>query len=338
LCAWIDHFSRYSPFSAYYPTQGLLTLEDGFRKALLRGGVPSRFYVDNAKIYHATTFTFACAQIGSELVHSKPYVKESRGVIERFFGDGDIATFERELLRRGVASLNELNTLFWAWLEEIYHRRIHSEIGIEPYKRREGYSPAFPDAVVLSELFLAQESRKVNRKLSTVEVLGAAFHTDPSLRGKTVRVHFDPHDLSSVIIYYNNRRIGRAPRALPNTAPATPPPEPGVSSGFDYLGKILIDHEHRRTRDARRLDFCEIEPTRTFDLEAFEKHLAIALTRPLKPTDQAHTRPFFERYSPLSERLVTVALERAQTARGRGLHVTVYLDFVKEFHIRRGDR
>ncbi len=331
--AFIDHFSRYLVYGAYYPSQAIYTLEDVFKKAVLKAGRPEIAYVDNAKIYHSHAFTFACDRIGTRLTHSKSYESEGRGVIERFWGT--VAAFERELARRGVRDLAEVNRLFWAWLEERYHSVRHDEIDATPNERRAGFAPSFPKLDLVAELFLLKVRRTVNRKLSRVEVDGAAFHVEPSLRGKLVQVHYDPHDLSSAVIYFDGRRIERASRALPNTAPPTPvAPEP-VSSGFDYLGKILVDHERRRASDARAFAFGAFEPAGHFDLAHFERHLEIAVGRPLASRDRAAAREVFERYG-LREAVVTLALARAQAARGPGLHISTYLDFVKSFHLDKG--
>jgi transposase InsO family protein len=336
LGGWIDHFSRYLPYAAFYRSQALCTLEDTLKNALLRAGKPVKAYVDNAKIYHANAFAFACDRLDIQLVHSKAYDSACRGVIERFWGDGDVAEFEREIAKRGVSGLDELNVLFWAWLEERYHRRPHSETGATPLARRESFQPAFPEINLLAELFLVRVRRKVHRRLSTVEVDGVAFHVDPRLRGKLVQVHYDPHDLSSVVIHFDGRRLERASRALPNVAPPTPQSEQPIPTGFDYLGQVLIDHERRRARQTRPIAFRNLQPGPVFDLAALEHHLEVARARPLKPADRAAVRVFFERYAPLNEDIVSYALERAQAVRGRGLHLSVYLDFVRSFHLDKG--
>jgi transposase InsO family protein len=336
VSAFIDHWSRFVPYAAYYASQAIYTLEDSFKKAILRAGKPDKVYVDNAKIYRSTAFAFACDRIESKLVHSKAYESEGRGVIERLWGDGLIDTFEREVVHRGVRGLDELNRLLWAWLDEHYHRRPHGETGAAPLARREGFTPVFPGVEKVAELFLVAARRKVDRKYSTVSVDGVTFHVDPALRGKLVRVHYDPHDLSSAVIYFDGRRIQRAPRAAPNVAPPTPPSPAPVRTGFDYLGQVLLDHECRRLREARPIAFADIEPARGFDLADFERRLEVALTHPLNDDDRRAARGVFERFGPLSEPIVTLALERAQTARGRGLHITVYLDFVRTFHLEKG--
>jgi transposase InsO family protein len=334
LSAFIDHWSRYVVHAAYYPSQAIYTLEDTFKKAVLKAGRAEKVYVDNAKIYRSNAFSFACDRIGTKRVHSKPYESEGRGVIERFWGT--VSAFERELVQRGARDLAEVNRFFWAWLEERYHSRRHDEIDAVPSERRAGFEPAFPPLDLVAELFLVAVRRTVNRRLSTVEAEGAAFHVDPSLRGKLVQVRYDPHDLSSVVVYFDGRRIQRAARALPNEAPPTPPTPDAVKSGFDYLGAILVDHERRRAKDARTIAFSRLARGKRFDLPALEQRLSLAMGRPLRPEDRVAAREIFERFHPLREEVVELALSRALTARGPGLHATVYLEFVRSFHIEKG--
>ncbi|MBZ1528306.1 DDE-type integrase/transposase/recombinase, partial [Leuconostoc mesenteroides] len=83
----------------------------------------------------------ACAKLGVRLVHSTPGRPQGRGKIERFFrtvreqflveitGEPDVVG------RHYVADLAELNRLFTAWVETVYHRSVHSETGQTPLAR-----------------------------------------------------------------------------------------------------------------------------------------------------------------------------------------------------------
>ena len=95
-------------------------------------GVMHKLYVDRGPRYQANRFHFGCAQLDIELVHSKPYVSEGRGGIERFNRTVKEA-FEVEVrLRREPSTLDEFNQFWWAWLDERYHR---SETGEPPLER-----------------------------------------------------------------------------------------------------------------------------------------------------------------------------------------------------------
>ena len=71
----------------------------------------------------------ACAVLGVKLIHASPRAATTKGKIERFF-----RTVRDQFLVEiddGV-ELAELNRLFSAWLEVVYHRRVHSETQTHP--------------------------------------------------------------------------------------------------------------------------------------------------------------------------------------------------------------
>ena len=81
---FIDHYSRVLVEGRYYLTEDFAALRFGFRQMLAVHGMPTRLFLDNGSAFHAIRFHAACAALGIQLVHSKPYVAESRGVIERW--------------------------------------------------------------------------------------------------------------------------------------------------------------------------------------------------------------------------------------------------------------
>ena len=70
--------------------------------------------------------------LGARLVHSRPGRPQGRGKIERVF-----ETVRGEFLvevkaRGGVADLDELNRLFSAWVEQVYHRCAARRLVVSP--------------------------------------------------------------------------------------------------------------------------------------------------------------------------------------------------------------
>jgi putative transposase len=98
----------------------------------------------------------ACAVLGVRLIHASPRAATTKGKIERFFRTVR-GQFLVELAKREVADLAELNRLFAAWVEQVYHRRAHSETGQPPIERfLAAGSPALPSPELLREAFLWQ--------------------------------------------------------------------------------------------------------------------------------------------------------------------------------------
>ena len=152
----------------------------------------------------------AAAKLGIKITHSAPGRPQGRDKIERFFGvvrqeflveigDGD-----------GITGLAELNKLFTAWYETVYHTRSHGETGQPPVQRWLAGAPfPTPSPAQLREAFLWAEYRMV-RKDATIKLFGGAYETDPALAGRKVECVFDPFDLSVVEVRWNGRPWGLA--------------------------------------------------------------------------------------------------------------------------------
>ena len=247
LCAFIDHFSRYVPEARYYLHEDFVALRFGFRRLLGAFGLPVTAFADNGASFHSHRFHGACKYLGITLVHSKPYVAESRGVIERFNGTLK-SQFESEVRERDeLLTLDQLNSYLQAWLGERYHRDIHSETGQAPGARFHDNAvlrPA-PDPAQVDELLRLHEKRTVHRKWSTVEVEGIRYFVDPALRGRRVGVLYDPFALEYVLITFDGRVVQRAFPHRAGEVFAEPKPDDSNSPKTDYLELLRRDHERR---------------------------------------------------------------------------------------------
>src|SRR5215468_7119007 len=159
LFAFLDDHSRAIMAARFGFSEDTVRLAAALRPALAARGVPEYVYVDNGSAFVDAWLLRACAKLGIKLVHSAPGRPQGRGKIERFFRDVN-SEFVVEIAAadgapgRVVRDLAELNRLFTAWVETVYHRRVHSETGLAPLPRwLEGGPYPVPAPADLAEAF-----------------------------------------------------------------------------------------------------------------------------------------------------------------------------------------
>lgn len=260
LFAFLDDHSRAIMGHRFGFAEDTVRLAAALRPALASRGVPDGVYVDNGSAFVDAWLLRACAKLGIKLTHSTPGRPQGRGKIERFFrtvreqflveitSETTNSGTGGELGRHRVADLTELNRLFTAWVETVYHRQVHSETGQLPLARWQAGAPfPLPTPASLAEAFLWEERRTVT-KTATVSLHGNIYQVDPGLAGRRIELIFDPFDLTTVEARLGGvpagpalpHRIGRHahPKARPETPPAPPTP-----TGIDYTR--LIDAAHQ---------------------------------------------------------------------------------------------
>jgi putative transposase len=155
-----------------------------------------------------------------------------------------------------IADLAELNRLFTAWVETVYHLTVHSQTGAPPLRRwTEGVPDPLPrpSPAQLREAFLWSEYRTV-AKTATVSLHANQYQVDELLVGRRVELVFDPFDLTEIEVRYRGRSFGPAVgfhigrHAHPKARPEHPGVEP-EPTGIDYLR--LIDTTHTQRLEAR---------------------------------------------------------------------------------------
>jgi putative transposase len=126
LLAFIDDHSRLLVGWRWGTGEDVFRLEAALRFGLMARGVPDAILVDRGSAFVSSQLLRACAVLGVKLIHASPRAATTKGKVERFF-----RTVRDQFLveiNDGV-ELAELNRLFSAWLEVVYHRRVHSETG-----------------------------------------------------------------------------------------------------------------------------------------------------------------------------------------------------------------
>jgi putative transposase len=259
LFAVLDDHSRAVVGARFAHAESTVRLEGVLRSAFQARGLCEGLYVDNGAPYASRQLAKVCAALGIRLTHSTPGRPQGRGKIERFF-----RTLRGEVLVELDAhdrqlDLSELERVLQAWIEQVYHRRVHSETKATPLERFSGFTPRYPTAAELREAFLWSETRLVT-KTATVSLLGNRYEVDQALVGRRVELRFDPYDLELIEVYYAGRPCGHAvPHVIgrhvhPHAEEPVDTSRP--VSGIDYLR--LIETEHERDWLSRRINYHQL--------------------------------------------------------------------------------
>jgi len=265
LFAFIDDHSRLVPHAQFYWNQQLPRLEDCLKRAILRHGRPLAIYVDLAKVYVSDQLNAICATLGIERILGTPYYPEGRGKIERFFQFVQ-SDFLPELCNSSVTTLHQLNESLMAWLEVMYHRKMHSETGQAPLERfRQDPAPATrsADPEHLRQAFLHRAQRKV-RKTATVSFKGNRYSVPAYLCGRWIELRYDPFDLTRLEVWYNDAFLDLAePEEIVTTndpdVDLDPVSKPSPDSSLDYLALLRLERERLIQEQIDTIHFTQLD-------------------------------------------------------------------------------
>jgi len=266
LFAFIDDHSRVLTGYRWGHSEDTVRLEAALRAGMAARGIPKICYLDNGSAMVSKQLLRALAVMGIQLTHSKPRQPAGRGKIERVFRTVR-EQFLIELAVPGalakVEGLEQMNELFSAWVETVYHHRVHSETGQTPLARFTTTDPpALPSAALLREAFLWSEFRLV-AKTATVSMYGNTYEVDAALVGRRVELVFDPFDLTALAVRYQGRDMGAAVghqigrHVHPGVKPETTP-DPAPPTGIDYLG--LVRDRHTAALREPPLNYAALAP------------------------------------------------------------------------------
>jgi len=251
LFAFIDDHTRLVPHAQFYWNEQLPRLEDCLKRGIMRYGRPLAIYVDQGPTFRAEQLDVACATLGIQRILAKPYSPQAKGKIERFFGFVRSDFLPELALAASIHTLENLNLSFLAWLEVVYHRKVHAETGQSPLDRfRRDETPAVRpvDPLTLRQSFLFRVTRQV-AKTGHVNFQGNRYSVPGYLVGEKVELRYDPFDLADVEIWYNGHYLEQA-RPLhiqatvqPGVTPDPVPPQAAPSTGVDYLAMLRQEYE-----------------------------------------------------------------------------------------------
>lgn len=249
LIGFIDDHSRFVTHAEWYFAEDLYALELCFQKALLRRGKPKRVYVDRGQTFQSQVFRTACAELGIRHISATAYHPAAKGKIERFWKTVQ-AEFVIELEHAKVDTLAELNERFWAWLDEVYHNRVHSSTGMTPLARFVAQEPELiKDPSLIADAFLWRAMRVVD-KTGCLSFQGNSYQTQGGLEGKKVQIRYHPLHLEALQVWVGDRRFENAiPLDLRNQTMKRVNPRhqtPSEKPPTAYLETLVGNHKERK--------------------------------------------------------------------------------------------
>ena len=338
LLAFIDHFSRYLLESRYYLHEDFAVLRFGFRRLLLAYGPFVRLYIDNGPSFHSARFHAACQNeaLKIQVVHSKAYTSEGRGVCERAnrtFKE----QFESEVRQREeLLTLDELNAGWEAWVAERYHRDIHSETGQAPFEHFQAHAqlrPA-PELGRIDELLRLRKTARVHKKWSIVEVRAIRYVVDPALRGRGVHVLYDCFDPAYVLVEFDGRIVQRAYPQKPGEIPPQPHPAPKPASATDYLALLRRDYEARTQAELATLNLRAPAPRPELSFADLQALLTTCRGSALSLAEHTELAACFRKLRPLDPAITRRTVEAARRRCGIGCHLRTYLEVLETTLVR----
>jgi transposase InsO family protein len=244
LVSFLDDATRYVVHGEFYDSLDQTIVEDCFRKAVLKEGLPRRVYFDNGKQYRTKWMERACAVLGIKLLYAKPYSPESTGKIERF--NRTVESFLDEVCLKRCKTLEDFNHHFSVWLSECYHNKKHGGLdGAKPeiaYKNSK--SPLrFVSPETVASAFMRVEQRKAD-KSGCINFGGKKYEVGILLIGRTVDVVYDANDIQTMTVEYdgksqrvNELKIGEHTGPRPKLPKSMLKALPGTSRLLDAKSK-----------------------------------------------------------------------------------------------------
>ncbi|MGY1961491.1 Mu transposase C-terminal domain-containing protein [Nocardia gipuzkoensis] len=181
-------------------------------------GIPEVLYVDHGSDFISGHLAQVAADLKFRVVHSTIARPQGRGKVERFFGS--INTELPGHLVRGkpvtapALSLRQLDEAIGRYITDVYHPRVHSEIGLSPQQAwvADGWLPRMPQDLEQLDLLLVTVAtpRVVHRDGIHFQGLRYLHPTLAAYVREPVTVRYDPRDITEIRVFHKNRFLCKA--------------------------------------------------------------------------------------------------------------------------------
>lgn len=254
----IDDATRYVVHGEFYPNMEQSIVEDTLHKAVMKFGAPRRLYFDNGSQYRTHWMKRACGLMGIRLLYARPRNPQGKGKQERF--NHTLDSFLNEIALKLPDTLEELNTLFRAWLSECYHSVQHSALGTTPEVafKSDSMPPRFIDTAIMARAFLHCEQRKAD-KSGCISFQGEKYDLGIRYAGKQVDVVYDPACTEVLTIEVQGELPFQAHKLSmkEHVAPRPKPPEPTQAVDHSRLLSGAVQaYQAREVQRSRSISYA----------------------------------------------------------------------------------
>lgn len=201
LLGVIDDRSRLVCHLQWYLNETAESLVHGLCQAFMKRGLPRALMTDNGAAMLAEETTTGLAKLGVLHQTTLPYSPYQNAKQESFWGRVEgrlMAMLEGE----EQLTLDELNLATQAWVEQEYHRSVHSELGTTPlnhYLAGPNVCRDSPNAAALGAAFRIEVRRRQRRSDGTISLASERFEIPSRLRHLAdVHVQYARWNLSRV--------------------------------------------------------------------------------------------------------------------------------------------
>ena len=257
LFGCIDDRSRLLCHLQWVLDESVQSLVHGLCQAFMKRGLPRALMTDNGAAMVAEEFTAGLAALGIVHQPTLPYSPYQNAKQESFW-----ARIEGRLMAmlegEQALTLDLLNHATQAWVEQEYHRTLHTEIDDTPlarYLAGPNVARPCPDSAILAGAFRIELVRRQRRSDATVSLAGQRFEIPARYRHlDRVSLRYARWDLSRVDLLDPRTGVILCPvkpldkttnadgqrRALePPVTAAAPAPPSGIAP---LLRKLLADY------------------------------------------------------------------------------------------------
>jgi transposase InsO family protein len=259
LLGILDDYSRLCCHAQWYLEENTEALVHGLCQALQKRGLPRAVLSDNGSAMTAAETTEGLERLGILQHLTLPYCPEQNAKQEVFWAQVEgrlMAMLENEV----SLTLELLNTATQAWVEQEYHRRVHSETGQTPLERwlqGPNVGRDCPSSDALRHAFRTEVTRKQRRSDGTVTCEGVRYEISSRYRTLvqvTLRVArwdlssvemVDPRSgahLETLVPLDKNKNADRRRRALSTTATGELQPTPASDGIAPLLRQLMQDY------------------------------------------------------------------------------------------------